>query len=104
MASKIASLTEGLSPQEIAQERTENHDGPMYVCAVVFTVLAIFSVVVRVTSRHMKKVAVGLDDYLVIFALVRFCLCMKPFFPLPFTKKFLQIDSRHGTNYLHLCR
>lgn len=71
MASAIASLVAGLSPEQILQEKDQNHDSEVYACAVVFTVLAIFAVLVRVTSRHMKKVAVGIDDYLVIIALVR---------------------------------
>lgn len=65
-----ASLTAGLSPEQLLALKDQNHDAEVYICAVVFTVLAIMAVVVRVTSRHMKNVAVGVDDILVILALV----------------------------------
>ena len=67
----IASLTAGLSPEQLLLLRDENHDTQVYVVATVFTILTIIAAVMRVTSRHMKKVAVGIDDILIIFALVR---------------------------------
>lgn len=70
MASTISSLTEGLTPDELALLRDQNSDGELYSCAATFSLLAIASVVLRVTSRHMKNVAFGLDDALVIIALV----------------------------------
>ena len=67
----IASLTAGLSPEQLLLLRDENHDTQVYVVATVFTILTIIATVMRVTSRHMKKVAVGIDDVLIVFALVR---------------------------------
>ncbi len=70
MASAIASLTAGLTPQQVELLKDQNHDTEVYTYAAVFSILAIFAVIVRVTSRHMKKVAVGIDDVLVFIALV----------------------------------
>ena len=70
MASAIASLTAGLTPQQLEVLKHQNHDTEVYAYAVVFSILAILAVIVRVTSRHMKKVAVGIDDVLVFIALV----------------------------------
>ena len=70
MASAITSLTAGLTPQQIEVLKDQNHDTEVYAYAAVFSVLAIFAVIVRVTSRHMKKVAVGIDDVLVFIALL----------------------------------
>ena len=66
----IASLTAGLSPEQLLLLEDENHDTQVYVVAIVFTILTIIATVMRVTSRHMKKVAVGIDDVLIILALV----------------------------------
>lgn len=66
----VASLTAGLSPEQLLLLKDQNHDTQVYTYAVVFTVLTIIAVVVRVTSRHMKNVAVGIDDVLIILALV----------------------------------
>ena len=66
----MASLTAGLTPQQLEVLEDQNHDTEVYVLAAVFSILAIFAVIVRVTSRHMKKVAVGIDDVLVFIALV----------------------------------
>ena len=70
MASAIASLTAGLTPQQLELLEKQNHDTEVYALAAVFSILAILAVIVRVTSRHMKKVAVGIDDVLVFIALV----------------------------------
>jgi hypothetical protein len=70
MASVIASLIAGLTPQQLDLLKDQNHDTEVYTRAAVFSILAIFAVTVRVTSRHMKKVAVGIDDVLVIIAMV----------------------------------
>ena len=70
MASAIASLTAGLTPEQIEVLENQNHDTEVYALAAVFSILAILAVIVRVTSRHMKKVAVGIDDVLVFIALV----------------------------------
>ena len=70
MASAMASLTAGLTPQQVELLKDQNHDTEVYTCAAVFSILAIVAVIVRVTSRHMKKVAVGIDDVLVFVALV----------------------------------
>ncbi len=66
----VASLTAGLSPEQLLLLKDQNHDTQVYTYASVFTVLTIIAVVVRVTSRHMKNVAVGIDDVLIILALV----------------------------------
>lgn len=71
----IASLTAGLSPEQLLILKDQNHDVQVYVYATVFTILTIIAVVVRVTSRHMENVAVGVDDVLVILALVGKRLC-----------------------------
>lgn len=69
--SSIASLTAGLSQEQLMLLKDENHDTQVYVVAIVFTILTVIATVMRVTSRHMKKVAVGIDDILIILALVR---------------------------------
>ena len=66
----VASLTAGLTPEQLLILEDENHDTQVYVYATVFTVLTIVATVLRVTSRHMKNVAFGIDDGLIIFALV----------------------------------
>ena len=66
----LASLTAGLSPEQLVLLKDQNHDVQVYTYAIVFTILTIIAVIVRVTSRHMKKVAVGIDDVLIILALV----------------------------------
>lgn len=66
----LASLTAGLSPEQLILLKDQNHDVQVYTYAIVFTVLTIIAVIVRVTSRHMKKVAVGIEDVLIIIALV----------------------------------
>ncbi len=70
MASAVAQLTAGLTPAQLLVLQDQNHDAEVYTYAIVFSVLTIFAVVVRVTSRHMKSVAVGIDDVLVMIALV----------------------------------
>ncbi len=70
MASALAQLTAGLTPEELLLLKDQNHDTEVYACAIVFTILTFIAVFVRVTSRHMKKVAFGIEDVLVILALV----------------------------------
>ena len=70
MASVIASLIAGLTPQQLDLLKDQNHGIEVYTCAAVFSILAVLAVIVRVTSRHMKKVAVGIDDVLVVIAMV----------------------------------
>ena len=72
MASSIASLTAGLTPEQLEVLQNQNHDAEVYALAAIFSILAIFAVIVRVTSRHMKKFAVGIDDVLVFIVLVSF--------------------------------
>lgn len=75
----VASLTAGLSPEQLLLVKDQNHDVQVYTCAIVFTILTIIAVVVRVTSRNMKNVAVGIDDVLIILALVgKPCFLYKP--------------------------
>lgn len=44
------------------------------VCSVIFPFLAIVAVGLRLRARTLKSLALGLDDYLVIVALV----CLHP--------------------------
>ena len=66
----IASQIAGLTPEQLLVLKDENHDVKVYTYAVVFTVLTILAVLVRVTSRQMKDVAFGIDDGLIVLALV----------------------------------
>lgn len=70
MESAIASLTAGLTPDQVHTLEKQNHDVEIYACSIAFSTLAVLAVAVRVTSRHMKKVAIGFDDILIIAALV----------------------------------
>ena len=70
MSAAVAQLTAGLTPEQLLELKDENHDTEVYTCAAVFSALAIFAVMLRVTSRHMKKVAFGVDDALITAALV----------------------------------
>ena len=70
MASSIASLTAGLSPSQLLALTNQNHDTEIYTCSIIFSGLAILAVVARVTSRNMKNVTVGVDDVLIMAALV----------------------------------
>ena len=47
-----------------------NHDAQLLTVIIVFTLLAIAAVILRLISRRLKKVAVGIDDMLVVFGLV----------------------------------
>lgn len=87
MASAIASLTAGLTPQQLEVVKDQNHDSDVYAYAAVFSILAILAVIVRVTSRHMKKVAIGIDDVLVFVALVSI--------PTPLGLKIKYISSQN---------
>ncbi len=98
----VASLTAGLSPEQLLLLKDQNHDTQVYVYATVFTVLTIIATVMRVTSRHMKKVAVGIDDVLIILALVD-----KPFFHCK-TRSIAKRDSLwtahyYSANNIYLC-
>ena len=66
----IASQIAGLTPEQLLVLKNENHDVKVYTYAVVFIVLTILAVLVRVTSRQMKDVAFGIDDGLIVLALV----------------------------------
>lgn len=96
-----ASLTAGLSPEQLLVLKDQNHDAEVYICAVVFTVLAILAVLVRVTSRHMKNVAVGIDDVLVILALVS--KSFSPYKKESNAKKVtFDIGDHYSTNNIYL--
>ncbi|KAL9010301.1 MAG: hypothetical protein Q9173_004755 [Seirophora scorigena] len=66
MASGLADMT----PQQYAVLEAENHDAEILSVVIVFTILAVLATLLRVTSRHMKKVAVGADDVLIVVGLV----------------------------------
>ena len=70
MDSAIVSLTAGLTPDQLHTLGKQDHNVEIYTCSIVFSVLAVLAVAVRVTSRHMKKVAIGVDDILIMAALV----------------------------------
>ena len=71
VADLVASLTAGLMPEQLAVMQNENHDVEVYTVAVVFSALAIASVILRLTSRHLKSAALmGIDDALMVGALV----------------------------------
>ena len=107
MASVVSSLTEGLTPSQIIALNNQNHDTEIFTCAAVFSILTLLAVLMRVTSRHMKRVAVGIDDVMVMAALVR------PYIPRTFKctllirprlNMFHSTDYYPGSNDLHLCR
>ena len=68
----MASLPPGVTPEKLAllKQKDENHDAEVYTVVAVFTTLAVFATILRLTSRHMKKVAVGIDDVLIVIGLV----------------------------------
>lgn len=67
MAMNIKDFT----PEEIKILQKENHDVEVITIVVIFTLLSVITTVLRLTSRHMKKTAVGIDDFLIIIGLVR---------------------------------
>ena len=69
-AGALASLTKGFTPEQLLMMKDQNHDAEVYTVSVIFSVLAILAVAVRVSSRHMKSVAFGIDDALVVIAMV----------------------------------
>lgn len=54
-----------------------NHDAEIISILVVFTVLALIAYVLRVMSRRMKRVPIGIDDVLLTIALVRCAVMTK---------------------------
>ncbi|MCJ1279146.1 hypothetical protein MMC21_006970 [Puttea exsequens] len=71
-AGALASLTKGFTPEQLLMMKDQNHDAEVYTVSVIFSVLAILAVAVRVSSRHMKSVAFGIDDALVVIAMIIF--------------------------------
>lgn len=41
------------------------------VVAIVFGIIAIIAVVLRITSRRMSRVSLGMNDYMIVLALVQ---------------------------------
>ena len=106
MASAIASLTAGLTPQQVEVLKDQNHDTEVYAYVAVFSILAILAVTVRVTSRHMKKVAVGIDDVLVFTALVSIPRPLglnNKHIIFPEQELILLLGDHPGSKHLHLC-
>lgn len=63
-----------LSPAEIAHEEAHIHENKAYqqiIAISVFGVFAFVSVVMRVVARKVGQVPLGMDDYLIIAAMVR---------------------------------
>lgn len=59
-----------VTPEELDILRNENHDAEVITIVAVFTTLALIATILRLTSRHLKQVAVGIDDLLIIVGLV----------------------------------
>ena len=74
MTSRFSSLLADLTPSQLLAIKDQNHDTEIFICAAVFSALTLFAVIIRVTSRHMKKSAVGIDDVMIMAALVLFSL------------------------------
>lgn len=70
----LASLPAGMSLRQLLLLKDENHDTQVYVYAILFTILTIITTDMRVTARHLKKVAVGIDSVLIILSLVGYPL------------------------------
>ncbi|KAL9051640.1 MAG: hypothetical protein Q9206_004628 [Seirophora lacunosa] len=66
----MASGPADMTPQQYAVLEAENHDAEILSVVIVFSILAVLATLLRVTSRHMKKVAVGADDVLIVVGLV----------------------------------
>lgn len=66
----MAPSTATPSPAEIALLERQTNDTKIFVFVIIFTVLAVSATTIRVTSRYAKKALIGLDDILVIVALV----------------------------------
>ena len=82
-----------LSQDELMRTRSDNHDVEIYTVSAVFSVLAIVTVVARVMSRHLKSSAVGVEDALVIAALV----CLHS--PHPSTRIFMFVQRVANRNH-----
>ena len=98
-ADVIKKLTAGMTPAQLAASKDENHDVEVYTVAIVFSALATLAVIMRVGSRHMKKVAFGVDDALVLIALVRSKLLAQD---LLLTRD--RIDHLAGSDHIHMHR
>lgn len=59
-----------ITPEELDILRNENHDAEVITIVAVFTTLALIATILRLTSRHLKQVAVGIDDLLIIVGLI----------------------------------
>lgn len=52
--------------------RLERNGGlAQVVVAIVFGIIAIIAVVLRITSRRMSRVSLGMTDYMIVLALVQ---------------------------------
>ena len=63
--------SQSLSPQYL--EAYIGHE--LVAVAVMFIVLDIICVALRITARYLSKTSIGLDDYLVVPALI-FCVAL----------------------------
>ena len=66
---------------------TENHDAELYAVTIIFTVLAVTAAVLRIISTRMRRTPLGIDDYLVLLALV--------WFPLIFSNPKNEVHSTY---------
>ena len=73
MSQTLESPLQDLTPEQLAILSAENHDVEIYTIAGVSSALTVLAVVMRLTSRRMIKVNFGIDDGLIVAALVSPC-------------------------------
>ena len=66
----IASAGEDITPEERERMQDENYDIMYYTVSAVLSALSILAVMMRTSSRHLKKKAVGIDDLLIALSTV----------------------------------
>lgn len=54
----------------LSTDAEANHEGRIIATVVIFSCLSVTATSLRIISRRMKKISLGVDDYLVIFSLV----------------------------------
>lgn len=56
----------------LSTDAEANHKGRIIATVVVLSCLSVLATGLRIISRRMKKLSLGVDDYLVLFSLVKF--------------------------------
>lgn len=59
-----------ITPELYAVLKAEKHDAEILPVVIGFATLPVVATVLRVTSRHMKNVALGVDDVLILIGMV----------------------------------